>query len=44
MTTADPITAVDPDAEASAVFAALAERVEVELAPTRRSHPELKIL
>jgi hypothetical protein len=26
------------------VFAALAERVEVELAPTRRSHPELKIL
>jgi ATP-binding protein involved in chromosome partitioning len=39
-----PITAVDPDAEASAVFAALAERVEVELAPTRRSHPELKIL
>jgi ATP-binding protein involved in chromosome partitioning len=39
-----PITAVDPDAEASVVFASLAERIDVELAPTRRSHPELKVL
>jgi ATP-binding protein involved in chromosome partitioning len=39
-----PITAVEPDAEASVVFASLAERIDVELAPTRRSHPELKVL
>lgn len=39
-----PIVAVDPDAEASRAFAALAERIDVELAPTRRSHPELKLI
>jgi ATP-binding protein involved in chromosome partitioning len=36
--------AVDPDAEASQAFAAIAERVDVELAPTRRTHPELKLI
>jgi ATP-binding protein involved in chromosome partitioning len=36
--------AVDPEAEASRAFAAIAERIDVELAPTRRSHPELKLL
>ena len=39
-----PIVAVDPDAEASAAFRAIAEQVDVELAPTRRFNPELKIL
>jgi ATP-binding protein involved in chromosome partitioning len=38
-----PIMAVDPDAEASRAFAAIAERVDVELAPTRRFHPELRV-
>ncbi len=38
-----PIVAVDPDSEAAKVFRALAERVDVELAPTRRYHPELKL-
>ncbi len=39
-----PIVAVDPDAEASAAFRAIAEQVDVELAPTRRFNPELKII
>jgi ATP-binding protein involved in chromosome partitioning len=39
-----PIAAVDPDSEAAAAFRAIAERVDVELAPTRRFNPELKIL
>jgi len=38
-----PITAIDPDAEASRAFAAIAERIDVELAPTRRFHPELRV-
>jgi hypothetical protein len=36
--------AVDPESEAARAFAAIAERVDVELAPTRRYNPELKIL
>ena len=39
-----PITAVDPDSEAGRAFAAIAERIDDELAPTRRYHPELKLL
>jgi ATP-binding protein involved in chromosome partitioning len=39
-----PITVADPHSEASRVFDALAARIDEELAPTRRSHPELKIL
>lgn len=39
-----PITATEPDSEAAQVFAAMAERVDVELAPTRRHHPELKLI
>jgi ATP-binding protein involved in chromosome partitioning len=39
-----PITAVDPDSEAARAFAELAERVDVELAPTRRYNPALKII
>ncbi|MEY2437335.1 MAG: hypothetical protein QOF97_2171, partial [Acidimicrobiaceae bacterium] len=30
--------------EAARSFAAIAERIDVELAPTRRSHPQLKLL
>jgi len=38
-----PITAVDPDSEAAAVFRAMAERIDTQLAPTKRYHPELRI-
>jgi ATP-binding protein involved in chromosome partitioning len=38
-----PIVVAEPDDEASVAFRAIAERVDVELAPTRRYHPELKI-
>ena len=39
-----PIAAVDPDSEAAQAFQALAEQVDVELAPTRRYNPALKII
>jgi ATP-binding protein involved in chromosome partitioning len=39
-----PVALADPDSEAAAAFAAIAERIEVELAPTRRYHKELKVL
>src|SRR5215204_1919633 len=38
-----PVTAERPDSEAAAVFRAMAEKVDTELAPTKRYHPELKI-
>jgi len=38
-----PITAEQPDSEAAQVFRRMAEKIEVELAPTKRYHPELKI-
>jgi len=38
-----PIVAVDPSTEAAQAFRTLAERIDVELAPTRRYHPELKL-
>jgi ATP-binding protein involved in chromosome partitioning len=41
--TGRPLVATDPAGEAGAVFARLAERIDVELAPTRRYRPELKI-
>ncbi len=40
----NPIVVADPSSEAAAAFAAIAERVDVELAPTRRFNPELKII
>src|SRR3954463_3325807 len=40
----DPVVVANPDSEAARAFAAIAERIDVELAPTRRSHPELKLL
>jgi ATP-binding protein involved in chromosome partitioning len=42
--TGRPIVLTDPEGEAAAAFARIAERVDVELAPTRRAHPELKLL
>ena len=39
-----PIVAVDPENEASKVFASIAERIEVELAPKRIYRTELKIV
>ncbi len=42
--TGRPIVAEQPDSEAGQVFAAIAERIDVELAPTRRYHRELKLL
>ena len=40
----EPIVIAEPAGEAARAFAAIAERVDVELAPTRRFHPELKLL
>jgi ATP-binding protein involved in chromosome partitioning len=39
-----PIMAVDPGSEAAKAFAEIARRIDEELAPTRRSHPELKLI
>ncbi|MEY2432699.1 MAG: ATP-binding protein involved in chromosome partitioning [Acidimicrobiaceae bacterium] len=39
-----PIVLVDPDGEAAQAFVHIAERIDVELAPTRRSHRELKLI
>ena len=39
-----PIVVEEPDSEAAQVFAAIAEQIDTELAPTRRSHPELKLI
>ena len=38
-----PVMAYDPDGEAGQAIAAIARTIDTELAPTRRSHPELKI-
>ncbi len=39
-----PMMAFAPDGEAGRAFADLAEAIDVGLAPTRRHHPELKVL
>jgi ATP-binding protein involved in chromosome partitioning len=39
-----PIVAVAPESEAARAIAGIAERIDTELAPTRRRHPELKVL
>ena len=39
-----PIMVTDPNGEAGQVFAHIAERVDTELAPTRRTHRELKLI
>jgi ATP-binding protein involved in chromosome partitioning len=38
-----PIAAIDPDGEAAGVFRAMAETIDVELAPKRVYHSELRI-
>jgi ATP-binding protein involved in chromosome partitioning len=38
-----PVVAVDPEGEAAQVFARIAETVDVELAPKRIYHSELRI-
>jgi ATP-binding protein involved in chromosome partitioning len=38
-----PIVSSDPDSEAAAALTAIAERIDKELAPRRRFHPELKL-
>jgi ATP-binding protein involved in chromosome partitioning len=40
----NPIVLTEPEGEAATAFATIAEQVDVKLAPTRRAHPELKIL
>ena len=42
--TGRPAAAVDPDGEAGRIFAAIAETVDVSLAPTRRYNRELKLI
>jgi len=42
--TGHPVVLTDPDGEAAAAFARITERIEVELAPTRRYRKELKLL
>jgi ATP-binding protein involved in chromosome partitioning len=42
--TGRPIVLTEPGSEASQAFARIAERIEVELAPTKRRHKELKLL
>src|SRR3954451_19253362 len=42
--TGTPIVVAEPDGEAASIFASIAERIDVELAPTRRRHRELKLL
>ena len=39
-----PVAAIDPDGEGGRAFAAIAERIDVELAPTRRYNKALKLL
>jgi ATP-binding protein involved in chromosome partitioning len=39
-----PIMATDPGSEAGKSFAEIARVIDEEMAPTRRSHPELKLL
>jgi ATP-binding protein involved in chromosome partitioning len=39
-----PIVAEDPDSEAGKIFATMAQTIDLDLAPTRRYHPELKII
>ena len=38
-----PIAATDPDGEAAQVFAHIAQVIDVELAPKRIYHPELRL-
>ncbi len=39
-----PVVAVEPDSEAAVAITAIAEQIDTVLAPTKRRHPELKLL
>ena len=39
-----PVVATDSEGEAATAFVSIAETIDVELAPTRRYHPELKLV
>ncbi len=39
-----PIAAIDPESEAGTVFVDMAHTIAVDLAPTKRRHPELRIV
>jgi ATP-binding protein involved in chromosome partitioning len=39
-----PIVAVEPESEAARAFHHIAETIDVELAPTKKFHPELKLI
>ncbi|HEV3226799.1 MAG TPA: P-loop NTPase [Acidimicrobiales bacterium] len=39
-----PVVVTEPNGEATRVFESIVERIDVELAPTRRSHRELKLI
>jgi ATP-binding protein involved in chromosome partitioning len=39
-----PITVADPDGEVAMAFAAIAKQIDEDLAPTKRRHPELKVI
>ena len=43
-TTGKPVAALDPDGEAGRAFAAIAEQIDVALAPTRRYNAGLKLI
>ncbi len=40
----NPVVVADPDGEVASIFAAMAETIDVDLAPTRRYNAQLKIL
>jgi ATP-binding protein involved in chromosome partitioning len=42
--TGNPLVALDPECEAGEIFAAMAQRIAVDLAPTRRYNSALKLL
>jgi ATP-binding protein involved in chromosome partitioning len=42
--TGEPIMVTDPTSEAAVVIARIAERLDTDLAPTKRYHPELKLV
>jgi ATP-binding protein involved in chromosome partitioning len=42
--TGNPVVVADPDGEAASAIRSIAERIDTELVPSRRHHPELKLI
>ena len=42
--TGNPVMVADPDGEAASANRSIAERIDTELVPSRRHHPELKLI